>query len=69
MKACVAAQVWLQLHGAAGTAGGMMELTNPSLHDVFERGQKDLFLVRARAVGALNAVTVMHSNTRMCINT
>ena len=69
VKACVAAQVWLQLHGDAGTAGGMMELTNPSLHDVFERGQKDLFLVRARAVGALNAVTVMHSNTRMCINT
>lgn len=38
--------------------GPMVELKNPSLHDVFERGQKDMFVVRARPVGALNAISI-----------
>jgi len=53
-------RVYIQLHGDHGTAGPMVELKNPSLHDVFERGQKDMFLIRARPVGALNAVSIRH---------
>ena len=37
------------------SAGGMTQLQNPSLHDVFEKGHKDMFLIRARPVGPLHA--------------
>jgi hypothetical protein len=53
-------KVYIQLHGDAGTAGPMVELQNPSLHDVFERAQKDMFIIRARPVGKLNAVSIRH---------
>lgn len=57
-------KVHIQMHGDFGTAGAWTELKNPSLHDVFERGQKDMFLIRARPVGKLNAVSVRHMDAK-----
>mmetsp|Transcript_27725 Transcript_27725/g.90273 ORF Transcript_27725/g.90273 Transcript_27725/m.90273 type:complete len:450 (-) Transcript_27725:30-1379(-) len=39
----------------------MVELRNPSLHDVFERGQKDLFIIKGKEIGALSHVSVKFS--------
>ena len=59
-QATTTGRVHIQIHGDLGTAGAWTELKNPSLHDVFERGQKDMFLIRARPVGKLNAVSIRH---------
>lgn len=54
-------RVHIQLTGTRGPAGGWTELRNPSVHDVFERGNKDLFLIKARHVGPLVAVSLRHA--------
>ncbi|EKX43117.1 hypothetical protein GUITHDRAFT_163929 [Guillardia theta CCMP2712] len=54
-------RVFIQLHGQRGSAGPMVELRNPSLHDVFERGQKDLFIIKGKEIGALSHVSVKFS--------
>ena len=63
-QAGTAGRVHIQIHGDFGTAGAWTELKNPSLHDVFERGQKDMFLIRARPVGKLNAVSIRHADSK-----